>query len=420
MKYVLIIPDGAADEPIEELGGVTALEAADTPNMDELARVGRTGTVRTTPAGFGAGSDICCMTLLGFDASTYHTGRAPLEAAALGIEPGPDDWIFRVNLVTTTDEGEMLDHSAGHISDAEARTLITDLGEFWREREPDLVADIRLTPGVSYRNIMVDAGQRDYASLATTPPHEIPGEQWNKHLPRGSASDAITRLMELSAECFDAHPVNAARMEAGLRPASMAWIWGQGTRPTLPRFEDAFGVRACIITAVDLLAGIASCLDIDRLPVPGITGYHDTDYDAKGRYACQALDRYDLVIVHIEAPDEASHQADWQRKVDSISAIDEHVVGPIVKRLRSLGSEEDEDAWRMLILPDHYTLVRTRKHDATPVPFALAGSWIRSVVTGPFSEETARTSDLHIDPGDTLMEYFLYAGLKRPYVRPSS
>lgn len=423
----MVILDGAADEPIDELGGVTPFEAAETPHLDRAAREGRMGTVRTTPEGFSAGSDVCCMTLLGFSAAEYHTGRAPLEAAALGLDVGPEDWVFRVNLVTADGE-RMLDHSAGHITDAKARELIGALSEAWRERAPGIADGLSLTPGVSYRNILTDSSGRDYAAgdgLRTTPPHDIPGEAWRKHMPRGTHAEEVATLMEISREVFASHAVNAARIESGQRPATMAWIWGQGTRPGLPRFADVYGVRACIITAVDLLAGIASYLDIDRLAVPGITGYHDTDYGAKGEYARSALDRYDMVIVHVEAPDEASHQADYETKIASIERIDECIVGPLLERLESFGRGEagdgsDGEGWRFMALPDHYTLVRTRKHDATPVPFAMAGSWVRSVVSGAFSEETAKRADLHIDPGEGLMEYFLYSGLKRPYARSQS
>ena len=423
MKYVIIIPDGAADHPLAELQGRTPLEAARTPHLDRLARMGRQGTVETTPPGFGAGSDVCCMTLFGYDAERYHTGRAPLEAAALGLTLAPTDWIFRLNLVTTGDDdandGLMIDHSAGHITDAEARLLLGDLRDAWRERAPDLASALALTSGVSYRHILIDSAH-DYTNLSTTPPHEIPGQPWERALPRGDGADRLHTLMDISRDVFADHDVNISRRGAGLRPATMAWIWGQGTAPQLPRFEEKYGLRACIITAVDLLAGIASYAGWDRIPVPGITGYHDTDYAAKGRYACAALDRYDVVIVHVEAPDEASHQADWATKVASLEAIDEHIVGPLLDRLQSFGDVEtdaDAEGWRMLVAPDHYTLVSTRRHDDTPPPFVMAGGWVRSVVKAPFSERAAAEADLHVAPGDGLMEYFLFSGRNTPRSR---
>lgn len=423
VKYAIIIPDGAADLPLDELDGLTPFQSAETPNLDRIALEGRLGTVATTPEGFNASSDVCTMSLLGYDPAQYHTGRAPLEAAALGVSAGPRDWLFRLNLVTTGDPGtpeagRMLDHSAGAISDAEAGALVRDLVAHWRERVPDLMEGVHLTPGTSYRHILVDGSGRDYAMVETAPPHEIPGEPWSKHMPQGGAgeeSGAIRRLMELSAEFLPSHEVNLARREQGLRPATMAWIWGQGRAPGLPVFEDRFGLRGAMLTPVDLLGGLAACLGWTRLEAEGMTGYHDTnDYAAQGRAAVEAMERFDLVCVHVESPDESSHQADSVSKVESIEAIDRHIIGPILERLREHGDpEQDKEApgWRVLVLPDHYTLVSTRRHDPTPVPFAMAGAWVRSVVQRPFSEPNADAADLHIDAGHDLMEYFLRGGL---------
>lgn len=430
MKYVIIIADGGADKPIDELGGRTPFEAARTPHMDELTRLGRVGTAVTTPPGYAAGSDVCSMCLLGYDPRTYHTGRAPLEAAALGLDLRPADWIFRVNLVTvgaegTPDDGLMLDHSAGAISNAEARELVTGLMEFWRRHEPALCAELALTPGVSYRNILVDSsgnhtGGRTYGGMTTAPPHEIPRRPWREHAPAaqaGSASAAgaavLNRLMSLSAEYLPAHPVNAARAARGQRVANMVWIWGQGTRPAMPLFQERFGLRGAMITSVDLLAGIAALIGWDRLDVPGLTSYHDTDYAAQGRATCDAIDSYDLVCSHVESPDEASHQGDWKTKVAAIEAIDQQVLGPVMRRLSQFGDpavDRDAEGWRLLYLPDHFTLVSTRKHDPTPVPFAMGGAWVRSAVQRSYGEASAALSDLRVDPGDDLMEYFLRGG----------
>lgn len=433
MKYVVLIADGAADLPIDELGGQTPFQAARTPNLDALAKIGRVGRAVTTPEPFGAGSDVCSMCLLGYDPRKYHTGRAPLEAAALGLDLGPKDWIFRVNLVTvgepgTPDDGLMLDHSAGAISNAEARELVQGLMDYWRHHEPTLTADMKLTPGVSYRNILVDSagarGQpRGYAGIETTPPHEIPRQAWIDHVPRpqvgagtsgGEAADVLCRLMELARLYLPTHPVNKARIAAGKRPGNMAWIWGQGSRPSMPLFKDRFGLRGAMITAVDLLAGIAALVGWDRLDVPGITSYHDTDYAAQGRATCAALDDYDLVCCHVEAPDEASHQGDYKTKVAAIEAIDAHVLAPIMAKLKTYGDPEHDrhaEGWRILYLPDHFTLVSTRKHDATPVPFVIGGAWVRSAVRRAYDEPSAAASDLCVDPGDQLMEYFLRGGL---------
>lgn len=428
MKYVLVIPDGAADRPIPELGGKTPLEAAAMPNTERLASMGQLGAVRTTPPGFEAGSDVCCMTLMGYDAAKYHTGRAPLEAAALGLMPGLQEWIFRLNLVTTSDlspagsDGLMLDHSAGAISDREARALVESLRDFWRAREPDLASQFALHSGVSYRNILIDRSRRDYRGgiardkLQTFPPHEIPRKPWRAFLPRGTHAEVLITLMELSRECFFDHPVNQTRQDVGLRPATMAWIWGQGTRPAMPAFADRFGVRGCITTAVDLLAGIAAFMGLERIPVPGLTSYHDTDYQAQGRYSLEAIERFDFVVVHVEAPDEAAHQGDARTKVAALEAIDRHIIGPILDELRArydVAPGKPGVGWRMLIAPDHYTLCSTLKHDPTPPPFVLAGTGIKPLGRRPFTEAAAADADLFIEPGEALMEHFLLGGLKR-------
>ncbi|HYE03169.1 MAG TPA: cofactor-independent phosphoglycerate mutase [Phycisphaerales bacterium] len=405
LKYAIIIADGAADLPVPALGGRTPLEAARTPSLDALARRGTQGVAVTTPPGFGAGSDVCSMSLLGYDPARFHTGRAPLEAAALGLEPGPDDWVFRLNLVTTDEGGRMLDHSAGAISDAEARPLVADLAAAWSERCPEISRGLSLTPGVSYRNILVDASGRDYAGVRTTPPHEIPGEPFAPHQPTGGdAAAALVALMRVSAEVFRAHPVNAARRRAGKRPATMAWIWGQGRRPAMPRFADTFGLRGSMITAVDLLAGIAALAGWDRPVVPGITSYHDTDYAAQGRATADALDHCDIACCHVESPDEASHQGDVRTKVAALEAIDAHVVPAVLARLESF------PRWRLLVMPDHYTLVSTRKHDATPPPWLMAGTGISPSGAPRWTEPEARRSGVVIDPGHTLMGLFLARG----------
>lgn len=404
MKYVIIIPDGAADERLEELGDKTPFEAADTPNLDALAQVGRQGTVSTTPKGMPCGSDVCTMSLLGYDPRKYHKGRAPLEAAALGIQMQPTDWIFRVNLVTVID-GKMQDHSAGHISSTESRRLLTEFAQ--RSDMPG----VALYPGVSYRNIMVDrSGSRDWGELETTPPHDIPGEPIRKHLPVGGQHAKLLEQLIAESEVFLAeHEINLTRTEMGELPATHFWPWGQGQRPTMPAFQEKYGLKGAMITAVDLLAGISAFIGWDRLDVPGQTSYHDNDYAAAGQHAIDAIDDYDVVCVHIEAPDEAAHAADPATKVASVSAIDEHVVGPIYDTLKQRG--EDGEPWRILLLPDHYTLVNTRKHDPTPVPFLMVGHKVHTVLKRPFSEENAEASDLHIAHGHELMEYFLRSGL---------
>ncbi len=409
MKYVLIIPDGAADERLAELGDMTPFEAADTPNLDRLALMGRQGTAATTPAGMPCGSDVCTMSLLGYDPRQYHKGRAPLEAAALGINMDPADWVFRVNLVTVID-GKMQDHSAGHISSTESKRL---LAEFADRLDLDGVS---LYPGVSYRNILVDrprnqGNDRDWSELDTTAPHDIPGEPIRKHLPVGGEHAKLLQQFIAESEVFLAdHEINLTRVEMGELPATHFWPWGQGQKPVMPSFESRFGLKGAMITAVDLLAGISTFIGWDRLGVPGQTSYHDNDYAATGQHAIAALDHYDIVCAHIEAPDEAGHAADPATKVASVAAIDQHVIGPIHEALEKRQANTGE-AWRILLLPDHYTLINTRKHDPTPVPFLMAGHKVRSVLQRPFSEEHAAASDLHIAHGHELMEYFLRSAL---------
>tara|TARA_R110000782_G_scaffold20675_11_gene55843 strand:- start:6844 stop:8121 length:1278 start_codon:yes stop_codon:yes gene_type:complete len=420
VKYVVIIPDGGADRPIPELNGLTPFEAADTPNLDSLARRGRVGSARTTPPGFTAGSDVCTMNLLGYDPARYHTGRAPLEAASLGIETTPEQWIFRMNLVTTgqagtREDGLMIDHSSGSITDSEAEALFAGLVAHWRETDPDLAADFELTPGVSYRSILVDRSGCSYAGMNSSPAHEIPRHALADELPAGNAScERLIRLMAMARDYLPGHEINRARIEQGLRPANAVWIWGQGTRPQLPSFLQRFGLKGGMITSVDLLSGIANLIGWDLIDCPGLTSYHDTDYAAQGRATIEALEHFDVVCSHVESPDEASHQADWETKVAAIEAIDREIVGPVVEALRKYGDPEtdpESDGWRVLVLPDHFTLCSTRKHDNTPVPFLMAGAWVRSVVERTFSERQAEESDLHIEPGSDLMEYFLRAGL---------
>ena len=437
MKYAVIIADGGADFPIAELGGKTPFEAAHTSHTDALAKAGRVGRAHTTPPGYTAGSDVCSMCLLGYDPRQYHTGRAPLEAAALGLKLASKDWIFRVNLVTVGDEGTpdaglMLDHSAGAISNAEARPIAEGLFEHWKLHESALMADMRLTPGVSYRNILVDSscnrggeGGRDYSLVATCPPHEIPRQPWLDHAPAAKpgtgeageiAADVMFRLMELARVYLPSHPINAARIAAGKRPANACWIWGQGLRPNIPLFKDRYGLRGAMTTAVDLLAGIAELIGWERLDVPGATSYHDNDYAGQGRATVRALDEFDIVCCHVESPDEASHQGDWKTKVAAIEAIDKHIMGPVAAKLATFGDAERDSGvqgWRLLYLPDHFTLVSTRKHDNSPVPFMMSGAWIRSAVQRTYGETSAAQSDLCVDPGDQLMEYFLRSGRVR-------
>ncbi len=400
MKYAIIIPDGAADEPLKELGGKTPLAVAKTPFMDEVAMSGRIGTARTVPAGFESGSDVATMSLLGYDPVKYHTGRAPLEAAAKDIPLSADDMVFRLNLVTAVD-GVMKDHSAGGITDAEAAVLLAALHD--ELKSAGLMEGFEIHQGVSYRNLLVKRGLPHW-KLTTKPPHEIPEEKIEKWLPTGEGQQVLRAIMERSAKLFATHEINLVRKENGMNPASQVWLWGQGTAPALANFKGRFKVGpAAMITGVDLLRGLARLIGWDNLTMPGMTSFHDTDYARQGVDTAAALDKYDLVVSHIESPDEASHQADTATKIAAIEAIDKHVVGPVLAKLKTYPE------WRLLVLPDHPTNIATRKHGYAPTCFAMCGTRVGSVVPKAYTEANAATADLHLDHGHELMEYFLHS-----------
>lgn len=394
MKYAIIIPDGAADDPLKELGGKTPLEAAETPNMDRIAMEGRQGIVRTVPEGFESGSDVAIMTLLGYDPAKYHTGRAPLEAAAQRIPLAPTDWVFRCNLVTVRD-GIMKDHSAGGITDVEARRLLNDL------KEKITIPGFEFFPGVSYRNLLVYRGEQEF-EVTTKPPHEIPEEPVEKYLPQGMGAMFLRQIMDTSRELFEFHEVNQLRRETRRNLASQVWLWGQGHAPKMEKFADRFRVNSgCMITGVDLLRGLAVLLGWDVREVEGMTSFHDTNYAGQGAATCDMLDRYDLVLSHVEAPDEASHQADWKTKVQAIEHIDKYVVGPVLEKMKRLPE------WRLLVMPDHPTNIGTRKHGYGWPPFCLAGSNVNAVGNKPYSEANATSDGLKVAQGHELMEFFL-------------
>jgi len=398
MKYALILPDGAADEPVAELGGKTPLAVARKPHMDWVAMNGRQGTARTVPEGYLPGSDVATLSVIGYDSRKYYTGRAPIEAAARRLNVGPNDIVYRCNLVTIAD-GKMEDFTAGHIRQQEAERLIADLNT-------NLGNDkLSFHVGVGYRHLMI---QRDAigTKVEATPPHDIPGESVQKYLPAGKGSEEIRELMERSQALLAEHEVNRVRRELGENPATSIWLWGQGPMPKLDRFRDRFGVRGAAIGAVDLFRGVAVCVGWSLIDVPGATGFIDTNYHGKGQAAVSALDEYDLVAVHVEAPDEAGHMGECAEKIKAIEQIDEHIVGPVLEKLRTF------DEWRILVAPDHPTPVSHKTHTAEPPPFCMAGTNVRGIQQEPYTEENARQSDLHVDPGHELMEYFLKHGCK--------
>jgi 2,3-bisphosphoglycerate-independent phosphoglycerate mutase len=420
MKYAIIIPDGSADEPQDSLGGKTPLEAARLPNMDAVAAAGVVGRANNTPKALPAGSDTANLSLLGYNPLEHFTGRAPLEAAAQGIELGPDDWAVRCNLVTIEDQ-VMRDFTAGHISTEEAAALIATVQEeLGSER-------LRFYPGVSYRNLLVvrggagrgasfqlaESGQATPPSSTSLPPapfsqdtctaapHDLTDQSVLDGYPRGPGSGLLTDLMSASMSLFADHPVNAARRRAGKLPATNVWLWGQGSTPHLEKFEKVYGVRGAMITAVDLLRGIAKLIGWQRIDVPGATGYVDTDYAAKGRYAIEALEQFDLVCVHVEATDEASHEGDTAKKIKALEDIDRHIVGPVFEALRAHGD------FRILVSPDHPTPLRTKTHSHGWVPFAMAGAGVKPDGARQYDDPTGEKSELAFPEGWKLMGRFL-------------
>lgn len=391
-KYAIIIPDGAADEPLEQFDNKTVLEAAQIPNMDKVSALGRQGLVRTVPVDMEPGSDVAQMSLLGYDPQRYYTGRAPIEAVARNIKLSLDDWVFRCNLITIAD-GKMADHSAGHISTAEAGKLIKELSEQLGNEQ------IRFHTGVSYRHLVVF--KKLNFDVKTYPPHDHIGKAIEKILPRGKGAELLVDLMARSQQLFTNHDINKVRKDLGENQVSSIWLWGQGKRAQMERFQKRFGLKGVTITAVDLVKGLSKLIGFDLIDVPGATGFIDTNYQGKASAAIKALDGYDIVFVHIEAPDEASHNGNAEMKKKAVEQIDKYIVGPVFEALQAY------ESWRILVMPDHPTPVRSCAHSPEPVPFAMAGDNISGILHTTFSEANAAKSGFRIDNGFELMEYFL-------------
>lgn len=398
MKYALVIPDGAADEPQESLDGRTPLEAASLPRMDQIVRQGVIGAACHVPETLPPGSDVGSMSLLGYDPREHHTGRAPLEAVARGVPLGQHDWAIRCNLVTVTD-GRMASYTAGQIPGEIASGLLSSLQEdvagnkdgFWQ-----------YLTGVSYRNLLIyrslDARSPFSPDTSSTPPHDITNLPISNHLPAGPGAEVLATLMDRSVPVLAHDADNRAR---GAAAATQVWLWGLGQRPGLANFNDRFGVRGAMIAAVDLLRGIGRLLGWTVIEVDGATGNLETDYAAKGRSAIEALSDHDLVVVHVEAPDEATHEGDTWQKIEALERIDEAIVGPLHRFLESQGD------YRLLVSPDHPTLLRTRTHSHGLVPIAACGSGISADAAVTYDEITASGSPLKFSRGEELMPWFL-------------
>lgn len=384
MKAIIILGDGMADEPLEELGGKTPIEYANTPYMDWAAFNGACGMLRTVPDGFEPGSDVANLSVLGYSPVDCYTGRGPLEAVSMGIDIADDEIAYRCNLVTIKN-GVMDDFSAGHISGEEGAELIGFLNGA-------LPGNLKAYPGVGYRNLLVLKGGR---GAVTTPPHDIVGKEIASFMPDGYDGDILIDAMAVSAGAFEEHPVNLQRITGGDKPATGIWPWSGGKKPALESFKEKYGVSGGMISAVDLLNGIAMLAGMEVITVPGATGFLDTDYMAKAKYALEALERLDFVYMHVEAPDEAGHLGSVEEKVRAIERLDE-AIGMIL---------ENTDAI-IGILPDHPTPIRLKTHTSSPVPFIIVGRG-RDKCSCYSENEAAENGGFGLVEGDMFMKLLL-------------
>jgi 2,3-bisphosphoglycerate-independent phosphoglycerate mutase len=389
MKYIVLIIDGAAGLPLPERGGKTCLELARTPNLDKLASGGLAGMVRTVPEGMEPSSACACMSVLGYDPKVYYRGRASIEARSMGIDIGRGEVVFRCNLVSVQD-GKMYDYSAGHIPGDEAEAIIATLNNELGDEE------ITFYPGVSYRHILKIKGHADTLKAVCTPPHDIPGKPVAEFLPKGEGSDLLIDLMRRSETLLRGHEINVARRERGDVPVTTIWLfWGSGELPAIPSFREAYGLNAAMTSGVDLLKGLAKMVGMEVLNIEGVTDGPDNDHAAQITGALEALKKHDLVVVHIEAPDEAGHGGLVDAKIAAIQEIDKQVVGRLLER-------RDDDI-RGLVMPDHPTPIKLRTHSPDPVPFLIWGNFVKPNGAKRFTEEEAAKTGVFIGEGYKIM-----------------
>jgi len=394
VKFIILQGDGMADYPLDVLGGKTPLEAARTPNMDWLAARGVFGIAHVIPKGFPPGSDVGNMSIMGYDPAVYHTGRSPLEAASMGVALGPNDIAFRCNLVTLAGSGSettMEDFTSGHISTEEAAEIIRDLDRKLGG------AGVEFFPGVSYRHLMVWRDGKE--KMATTPPHDITDQKTAGYLPKGEGAERLLELMQASEPILADHPINRKRRAEGHRPATTIWLWGQGRAPNLPPLTERFGIKGGVISAVDIINGLGVYAGLERIYVPGITGFLDTNYAGKGEYGVRSLEKNDLVFIHVEATDEAGHMGDVEKKIQAIEDFDEKVVGTVLKGMA------DRRDYRILLMPDHPTAIALKTHVADPVPFVLySPEQPRNNGVVGYNEKDALTTGVVAEKAFRLME----------------
>jgi len=388
LKYAVVIVDGAAGLPIAGRGGKTCLELARTPNLDAIALASQLGMVRTVPLGFEPSSACACMSLLGYNPVRYYRGRAAIEAVNMGIPVGEREVVFRCNLVTVAD-GIMKDYSAGHITTKEAAELI-------RALETALGSErLIFYSGVSYRHILKIKDGEETLRASCTPPHDIPGQPVSGYLPKGTGSRRLRDLMRHSEAVLREHPVNQARISRGQEPATTIWLfWGSGKIPQVPPFREVYGLKAAMTSGVDLLRGLAKMMAMSILEIPGVTDGLDNDYRAQAEGAILALEDHDLVVIHVEAPDEAGHSGSAEEKITAIERVDTEIIG----RLRKYSGE-----LRLLVMPDHPTPVVVRTHIGAPVPYLLWGSGFKANGARRFTETEAQKAGIFVDEGYKIM-----------------
>ena len=360
MKVIILLGDGMSDIAYNELGNKSPLQYAATPNMDFMAQHGEVGLAHTVPTGLPPGSDVANLSVFGYDPRSCYTGRSPLEAISMGVTLAPDDVAFRMNLITLKPQGNsiyMQDFSAGHISTIESRELVETLQKELGRSEVEFYA------GVGYRHLMVWRGGKD--AMRTTPPHDITGKAIIDSLPSGDGADMLNNLMNHAQMVLHGHPINVRRKEQGHLPANSVWLWGHGKTPRIETYREKFGLNGAVISAVDLIKGIGICAGLDVINVEGATGYIDTNYLGKGEAALAALEDHDFVYVHVEAPDEASHEGIMQHKLQAIADFDRQVVGTVLEGIKKFGD------YAVLCMPDHPTPVKLMTHTSDPVPFVI-------------------------------------------------
>lgn len=396
MKYIVLVPDGLCDYPLKELENRTPLEVARTTNLDHMAQNGSTGLVATIPPNMTPGSDVGNLALMGYDPRKCYSGRAPLEAANLGIKLSEDQIAFRCNLVTI-DEKKMVDYSAGHIGTQQAEELIRALNKRIK------VPDVKFYAGKSYRHILVikTKFKSRLAKIKCTPPHDILGQSINDYLPKGGNAQILLNLMERSKDIFRNHAVNTVRLDLKENPANMIWLWGQGIQPKLQSFFEKFAVKGSVISAVDLVNGIGKLIGLSVIKVPNVTGYYDTNYAGKAEYALKSLKTKDFVFIHVEATDEAGHNGDIKMKISCIERIDKEIVGTILNHF------DKYDDYRLLVLPDHATPIVKRSHVRDPVCFVMYGKGIPKDEAPNYGETAAMEKGLKYKSGEELMQYFM-------------